>query len=133
MRITTSFLITALTLNIGVLSTAANAAGRAPEEKFCNDETAVKAADAATQGGCVVINRRKGNCMACHEIAGIASGNVAPPLVAMQQRFPNRARLKAQVEDARTFNPDSVMPPFGPHKILSPEEIEQVLEFLLTL
>ena len=110
-----------------------HAAGQVPEEKACKDEEALKKADAVTQGGCVVINRRKGNCMACHQIAGIASGNVAPPLVAMKQRFPDKAKLRAQINDPRQFNTDTVMPPFGPHKILSQDEIDQVVEFVLTL
>lgn len=116
-----------------LLSGPAYAAGKAPEEKACKDEEALKNADAVTQGGCVVINRRKGNCMACHQIAGISSGNIAPPLVAMQQRFPDKAKLRAQINDARQFNPDTVMPPFGPHKILSQDEIDKVVEFVLTL
>ena len=109
------------------------AAGQAPDEKQCKDEAALKNADAALQGGCVVINRRKGNCMACHQIAGIASGDIAPPLVSMKQRFPDKARLRAQINDARQFNPHTVMPPFGPYKILSQDEIDKVVEFVLTL
>jgi len=109
------------------------AAGPVPDDKQCQNEDAVKRADAATQGGCVVINRRKGNCMACHQIAGIPSGNIAPPLVAMKQRFPDKARLRAQINDARQFNPATVMPPFGTHNILTPDEIDKVVEFVLAL
>lgn len=107
--------------------------GQVPDEAACKDEKALKKADVVTQGGCVVINRRKGNCMACHQIAGIASGNVAPPLTGMKQRFPDKAKLRAQINDARQFNHDTVMPPFGPHKILSADEIDKVVEFVLTL
>lgn len=116
-----------------LLSAPAQAAGKAPEEKVCKDEEALKSADAVTQGGCVVINRRKGNCMACHQIAGTSFGNIAPPLVAMKQRFPDKAKLRAQINDARPFNPDTVMPPFGPHKILTQDEVDKVVEFVLTL
>ncbi|BAU49547.1 cytochrome Cbb3 [Sulfurifustis variabilis] len=114
-------------------TTPAQAAGQVPDDKTCKDEEAVKKLDTATQGGCVVINRRKGNCMACHQIAGISSGNIAPPLVAMKQRFPDKAKLRAQISNPHQFNPDSVMPPFGEHKILSPDEIDKVVEFVLTL
>jgi sulfur oxidation c-type cytochrome SoxX len=111
----------------------AHAAGQVPDEKVCKDEEAVKKLDAATQGGCVVINRRKGNCMACHQIAGISSGDIAPPLVSMKQRFPDKTKLRAQISNPHQFNPNSVMPPFGQHKILSQDEIDKVVEFVLTL
>ena len=135
MRKTAPFMLgtSAALLAAMLLSVPAHAAGKAPEEKACKDEEALKKADAVTQGGCVVINRRKGNCMACHQIAGVPSGNIAPPLVAMQQRFPDKAKLHAQISDARQFNRDTVMPPFGPHKILSQDEIDKVVEFVLTL
>ncbi len=39
----------------------------------------------------------------------------------------------AQVWDAGVANPRTVMPPFGRHGILSEDEIDKVVEFLLTL
>ena len=122
----------ALLLSAVATTPAVHAAGQVPDAKVCNDK-ANPPKDAVTKGGCVVINRRKGNCMACHQIAGISSGNVAPPLVAMQARFPDKAKLRAQIEDATKLNPKSVMPPFGRHEILTKEEIDQVVEFVLTL
>lgn len=135
MRNTAPFVLgtSAALLAMMLLSGPAQAAGKAPEDKACKDEEAVKKADAITQGGCVVINRRKGNCMACHQIAGASSGNIAPPLVSMKQRFPDKAKLRAQINDAREFNPDTVMPPFGPHKIMTQDEVDKVVEFVLTL
>lgn len=108
-------------------------AGQAPNEKICRDSEALKQADVATQGGCIATHRRKGNCNACHLIAGIASGDIAPPLVSVSQRFLNRAQLRAQIEEPRRNNPATVMPPFGTHGILTPTEIDEVVEFLLTL
>lgn len=135
MRNTAPFVLgtSAALLAAMLLAVPVHAAGKAPADKDCKDEEAVKKADAVTQGGCVVINRRKGNCMACHQIDGIASGNIAPPLVSMKQRFPDKAKLRAQINDARQLNPDTVMPPFGPHKILSQDEVDKVVEFVLTL
>ena len=79
----------------------------------------------------------KGNCLACHQMPGDASAdslaNIGPPLLAVAQRFPDRARLREQIRDARRFNPDTVMPPFGTHRILTSEEIELVLDYLYTL
>ncbi len=120
-------LVTAFTLP------AAQAQGKAPTDQVCNDKQNPPT-DAATLGGCVVISRTKGNCAACHAIQGVgAYGNIAPPLVALKQRFPDKAKLRAQIWDAGVVNPRTVMPPFGRHKILSDQEIDQVVEFLLTL
>lgn len=103
------------------------------DERICGNEEALLAADSATQGGCLAIDRRKGNCNACHLISGVASGDIAPPLVFVAQRFPDRSALRAQIEDARRFNRNTVMPPFGVHHILTPDEIDKVVEFLLGL
>ncbi len=75
--------------------------------------------------------RSKGNCLACHMIQGGESpGNIAPPLIAMQSRFPNKEDLRAQIWDATTRNPETSMPPFGKHLILTEKEIDQVVEFV---
>lgn len=105
------------------------AAGKAPSDEECK-----KPEGAVMQGGCVVINRSKGNCMACHAIEGTTlAGNIAPPLNYVKQRFPDKARLRAQIWDATAFNPNSSMPPFGKNAILTEEEIDKVVEFLMTL
>jgi sulfur-oxidizing protein SoxX len=108
------------------------AQGSAPSDAICND-TANPPTDPAVQGGCVAIDRKKGNCHSCHLIAGINHGDIAPPLVVMQQRFPDKAKLRAQIWDPTVANPKTVMPPFGKHGILSEAEIDKVVEFLLTL
>jgi sulfur-oxidizing protein SoxX len=108
------------------------AAGQAPDPKVCND-AANPPKDIVTQGGCIAIGRAQGNCQACHFIAGTPSGNIAPPLVGMAQRFPDKARLRAQVFDATQANPRSVMPPYGRHEILSEDEIDKLVAWLLTL
>jgi len=120
-------LVTAFTLP------AAQAQGGLPDSKVCKDkENPPK--DAVTKGACVIMDRKKGNCAACHAIKGAEShGDIAPPLVSMKQRFPDKAKLRAQLWDATAVNPGSVMPPHGRHKILSEQEIDQVVEFMLTL
>lgn len=112
--------------------TQAQVAGAVPDKKVCDDKKNPPK-DAVTQGGCVVLDRKKGNCMACHAIAGTTHGNIAPPLVQMKQRFPDKAKLRTQISDAHKLNPRSVMPPFGPHEILTQDEIDKVVEFVLTL
>ena len=79
----------------------------------------------------LAFTRSKGNCLACHMIQGGESpGNIAPPLIAMQSRFPNKADLRAQIWDATERNPGTSMPPFGKHLILTEKEVDQVVEFV---
>jgi len=86
------------------------------------------------QGKAIAMDRRKGNCTACHQVPGVEfHGDIAPPLVAMKERFPDRDRLRTQIYDATELNPTSVMPPFGKHRILSEDEIDKVLEWVMTL
>lgn len=79
-------------------------------------------------------DRKKGNCLACHMMGdGESPGDIGPPLVAMKARFPDRAKLRAQIWDATVANPESIMLPFGRHHILSEAEIDQVVDYLYTL
>jgi len=93
------------------------------------------AQDAAVieEGKKIAFNKKKGNCLACHAIkGGKLPGNIGPPLVDIKSRYDQTA-LKAQITDARSVNPNTMMPPFGPHEILSKGEIEKVVEFIYTL
>lgn len=93
-----------------------------------------KAATPAQMGKKVAENRKTGNCVACHSYQGAVSpGNIAPPFVAMKARFPDKARLRDQIWDATKYNPDSLMPPFGRHKIIKEAEIDNLVEWLYTL
>lgn len=96
--------------------------------------TAQDAPSLVEQGKKVAFDRRKGNCLACHAIAGgDLPGTIGPPLIAMKARYPDKAKLRAQIYDARQANPATVMPPYGPHAILSSEEIDKIVEFIYTL
>lgn len=91
-------------------------------------------ASAAAQGKQVAFDRRKGNCLACHAIeGGEMTGNIGPPLVAMKARFPDKSRLRAQIWDSTKANPNSIMPPFGRHQVLTEKEIDQIVEYMYTL
>ncbi len=86
------------------------------------------------KGKQVAENRRKGNCLACHAMGdGQLPGNQGPALLAMKIRFPDRAVLRAQIYNPLEMNPDSLMPPFGLHNILSEDEIDAIVEYLYTL
>ena len=86
------------------------------------------------RGKAIAFERRKGNCLACHVIAGgELAGNYGPPLVLMKVRYPDREELRAQIWDASIRDQSTRMPPFGRHKILTEEEIDLVVDFVLTL
>lgn len=91
-------------------------------------------ASSPLEGKKIAFDRKKGNCIACHAMEdGDMPGNIGPPLTSMRLRFPNRTTLKAQIWDASSNNPLSVMPPFGKHQILSSPELEQLIDYLYTL
>ena len=91
-------------------------------------------ASMVAEGKKIAFNRRKGNCLACHMMDdGTLPGNIGPPLIAMQARFPDKAALRAQIYDSRLRNPNTIMPPFGPHEIISESEIDKVTEYVWTL
>jgi L-cysteine S-thiosulfotransferase len=82
----------------------------------------------------VAFDRSKGNCLACHAFpnnpAAKSPGNIGPPLMSMKSRYPDRAKLRAQIWDATASNPNTSMPPFGKNKILTEAEIDQVVDFV---
>jgi L-cysteine S-thiosulfotransferase len=91
-----------------------------------------------TRGWAAVNQQRLGNCMACHSMpdaqgrkAGLQS-TFAPPLDGVGSRY-DTATLRQWVADARRINPDTLMPPFGSHGILSEAQIDDVVAVLLTL
>ncbi len=138
MRKTANILVgaSALALLLGGLAFApqASAVGEMPSKKVCES----KPKDPVVAGGCIATDRKKGNCQACHTFKGLEktrmqAGNIGPPLVAMKQRFPNKAKLRAQISDATKANPTSLMPPFERHGILSKDEVDKVVEFVLSL
>ncbi len=86
------------------------------------------------RGKQLVMARNKGNCLACHAIDdGEFPGNIGPPLMSMQVRFPDKAVLRAQIWDATERNPDTHMPPFGLHGILTGEEVDLIVDYIYTL
>jgi sulfur-oxidizing protein SoxX len=78
-----------------------------------------------------------GNCLACHgaptDKHAVTLANIAPPFVDMKRRFPSRDDLFEQIWDARDRYPETIMPPFGAHDILSEAEIRKIIEYLYTL
>ena len=82
-------------------------------------------------GKAIAYDRGVGNCLSCHLIPDTElPGNVGPPLMQMKLRYPNRDTLRAQIFDAAVRNPDTVMPPYGRHNILTEIEIDLVVDFV---
>ncbi|WP_439102816.1 sulfur oxidation c-type cytochrome SoxX [Congregibacter sp.] len=94
------------------------------------------AADSAAiaEGREIAADRNRGNCYSCHMAEGAEmTGNGGPPLMQMQLRFPEREVLKAQIADPRIRNPNTVMPPYGAHGILTERELELVTDYIHSL
>ena len=96
----------------------------------------------------VAINRKKGNCLACH-IMPIPEqsfhGEVGPDLNGVGSRY-EIGELRLRVVDPKVLNADTMMPAFyridGFHRvgkkfqgktILEPQEVEDLLAYLMTL
>jgi L-cysteine S-thiosulfotransferase len=123
MRLTARLITTASTLAtlIGVLSLS-------PQLAIAADEGVI------AEGKKIAFDRKLGNCLACHKIeGGSLPGNIGPPLVAMKARFPDKAKLRSQIWDSTRNNPNSMMPPFGRHEILTEAQIDKVVEFVYSL
>jgi sulfur-oxidizing protein SoxX len=79
----------------------------------------------------------KGNCIACHQVPAGAGpavrADVGPRLDAARLKGWDRARLRALLDDPMRANPDTVMPPYGRHRLLDAGEIERVIDFLHAL
>ena len=82
----------------------------------------------------LAFDRVQGNCLACHMIEdGELPGTTAPPLLEMKARFPDFDSLILQISNPLEANPNSMMPPFGLHNILTEDEIKKVAEYIYTL
>jgi sulfur-oxidizing protein SoxX len=93
-----------------------------------------KGSDRLEEGKSLAFTRSKGNCLACHMIKdGNSPGNIAPPLIVMKTRFPDRQKLWDQIWDASKRNPDTSMPLFGKYEILTKDEIEKVVDYIHSL
>ena len=123
MRKTARFISTA-----SAMATLLGALSAAPQLAIAADASIIE------QGKKIAFDRKKGNCLACHQIdGGDLAGNIGPALVAMKMRFPDKAKMRAQIWDATTSNPNTMMPPFGKHEIITDAEIDKVVEFIYSL
>src|SRR5476649_1613489 len=92
----------------------------------------------AENGAALVADRnRGGSCLACHVMgpAGNADlpGNVGPDLSEIGNFGRDDELLFNYVYDARVYNADTVMPPWGSHGVFNDQEIGDIVAFLKTL
>ena len=85
----------------------------------------------------VADRNRGGSCLACHVMgsAGGANlpGNVAPDLSEIGNAGREDEWLFNYIYDARVYNPETVMPPWGSHGFFDDQEINDMVAFLKTL
>ncbi|MDG6778464.1 sulfur oxidation c-type cytochrome SoxX [Thiomicrorhabdus sp. zzn3] len=97
---------------------------------------AEKGASTVEEGKKLAFSRSKGNCLACHMTGdGAMPGNIGPALIAMKLRYPDKQKLYDKVwgkPETQTV-PNSMMPPFGQHGILTDEEISKIVDYIYTL
>jgi len=99
---------------------------------------AAQTAEVKTSGYELMTNKQYGNCIACHDMPGVQglTSNFAPSLQGVGRKYSEK-ELMQWVVDARKFNADTLMPPFGSthdlkltrpaRVILSNEQIAQVV------
>lgn len=101
----------------------------------------------AVRGRAIALDRSKGNCITCHAMPVDAAfqGDLGPPLAGVADRY-EPGELRLRLVDSKRINPDSNMPPYhrvegllnvrrqyAGRPILTAQEVEDVLAYLLTL
>jgi len=100
------------------------------------------------RGRKVAINRKLGNCLACHQMPiseELFHGAVGPDLSAVGSTL-SEAEVRLRVVNPKIVNPDTIMPAFyrteGLHRVikkfqgkpmLSAQQVEDVVAYLMTL
>jgi sulfur-oxidizing protein SoxX len=100
------------------------------------------------RGRAIVASRQQGLCLLCHSgpiPEERFQGNLAPPLDGAGARW-SAAQLRLRVADARRVNPQSLMPAFyradglqrvapafAGRPVLTAQQVEDVVAYLLTL
>ncbi len=86
------------------------------------------------RGRDIAMAKSRGNCVACHELPGDPwPGTVGNSLLNYQRRGMSDARVYQQIYDARIFNPQTVMPPYGTNNLLNEQELRDLVAYLQNL
>ena len=108
--------------------------------------TMLAAAAAATSLSCAAqtaaiadlfVRPAKGHCIACHQVPP-GSGpptrsDLGPPLDGARMRALGKPAIRAEIVDPMRANPDTVMPPFGRHRVLDEAEIDRLVDYVHAL
>ena len=88
----------------------------------------------ALSGAQLFVRPDKGNCIACHQVPEGAGpktrSDLGPRLEGVRMRALGRERLRALLDDPMANNPDTLMPPFGRHKLLDAAQIDRLIDYL---
>lgn len=109
--------------------------------------TAVAAGD-AQRGEAIVNSRSQGQCLLCHAGPGVPThlqGNLAPDLAGAGGRF-TADELRQRLREPQRFNPETIMPAYGPREglqrvapqwrgkpLLDDRQIDDVVAYLASL
>ncbi len=95
-----------------------------------------QSADTTEAGRKLYQDPQKGNCTACHRLAtdnAKRAATIGPPLEGVREKFPDHAALVQAIAEADSLRPDTIMPPYRRHRILTEAEIESIARYLETL
>lgn len=130
----------------GALVTSANAAEYTVVDNTIPASLTGKAGDPVA-GKKLAIQRKKGNCLACHVMPIPEEqfhGEVGPDLSNVGSNY-TEAELRMRLVDPKVLNPDTIMPAFlkpGTHDVLKKfkgktiikaQDIEDIIAYLMTL
>lgn len=137
-------------LGAALAGTIAAGSADAAQFKVVNDtipeSLTGKAGDPAA-GRKTAINKKKGNCLACHVMPIPEQqfhGDIGPDLTEVGNSL-NAAEMRIRLADPKLLNPGTIMPAFlkpGTHRVLkkfkgkallTPQEVEDVIAYMLTL
>ena len=107
---------------------------------------ALAAATAATSLSCAAqtaavadlfVRPEKGYCVACHQVPPSSGpktrSDLGPLLEGKRMRALGKDGIRAAIVDPMRANPDTVMPPFGRHRVLEAAEIERLVDYVHAL
>ena len=83
------------------------------------------------------IRPEKGHCIACHQVpegSGPQTGaDVGPRLEGSRMRALGKKAIRDVIVDPMTANPETLMPPFGRHRLLDSREIDRLVDYVHSL
>ena len=143
-----------IAVGVFALATVAASATLTGAAEYKIEDEAIKAsltgkAGDPANGKKVFLNRKKGNCLACHVVSSLKDqpfhGQVGPPLDGTASRW-SEGEIRLRIVNAKALNEDTIMPAFyrtdGFHRVLkkfkdksvlNAQEVEDVLAYVMTM